>query len=407
MEYLVIRLKGLEGKAAWQVVDGHGAPLGESGSGDLEQAEALTEGRKPVLLIPVRDVFRARLDLPARGRRAALKGVRYALEDRIAGDVEDMHFAVGATSGDQLDVAAIEREQFVEWLGRCSAAGLKPVAAYGEGDALPDLPNSAVALLEPDALLLRNGGGQLVSAEPGELAGLVEILCAEHAGEDGAPFRLVIYCAPALEGTARELMSGLSGREVQLRLLEQGVMAHLAGEALAGQAVNLMQGEFRPHDGQARSFRQIGLGLLAVALLFPAWLGLESWRVEREFQALEEAVDVRLGQLMPDVSDSARVRSEWRRRLGSADLSGAANSDEFLRLLQAMEAGSSERTRLLGLNYDSRSARVQLRAADMDTLEETRRHLLSRGYSVLIQTATPEPNGAVVGELRVRDDSVR
>ncbi len=407
MEYLVVRLKGSQEKAAWQVVDGHGAPLGETGSGDLEQAAALTEGRKLVLLLPVRDVFRARLDLPARGRRTALKGVRYALEDRIAGDVEDMHFAVGATSGDQLDVAAIEREQFVEWLGRCSAAGLKPVAAYGEGDALPALPNSAVALLEPDTLLLRNGGGQLVSTEPGELAGLVEILCAEHAGEDGAPFRLVIYCAPALESTARELMSGLAGREVQLRLLEQGVMAQLAGEALAGRAVNLMQGEFRPQDGQARSFRQIASGLLAVALLVPAWLGMEHWRVEREFQSLQETVDARLGRMMPDVSDSARLRSEWRRRLGFADLSGAANSDEFLRLLQAMEAGSSEKTRLIGLNYDSRSARVHLRAADMDTLDATRRHLRSRGYSVLIQTASPEPNGAVVGELSVRDDSGR
>ena len=407
MEYLVIRFGDLEANATWQVVDSHGAPVPECGEGELAQATAIAEGRKVVLLVPAGEVFRASLELPTRGRRAAVKGARYALEDRIAGDVEEMHFAFGPATGDGLDVAAIERRRLSEWLSRCSSEGLTPVAVYGEGDTLPELPNASIAMLEQDKLLVRNGGGQVASAEPGELASLVDILCAELADEEASPFRLVIYCEPELESAARKAMAQLAGREVELRLLESGVMAHMAAEALSGRGVNLLQGEFRPRDDQHRSFRQIALGLLAVALLFPAWLGLEAWRVEREFQVLEEAVDARLGWLMPDVSDTARLRSEWHSRLGSADLSGAANSDEFLRLLQAMEAGSSERTRLLGLNYDGRSARVQLRASDMETLEETRRHLLSRGYSVLIQTASPEPNGAVVGELSVRDDSVR
>ena len=407
MEYLVIRFGDLEANATWQVVDSHGAPVPECGEGELAQATAIAEGRKVVLLVPAGEVFRASLELPTRGRRAAVKGARYALEDRIAGDVEEMHFAFGPATGDGLDVAAIERRRLSEWLSRCSSEGLTPVAVYGEGDTLPELPNASIAMLEQDKLLVRNGGGQVASAEPGELASLVDILCAELADEEASPFRLVIYCEPELESAARKAMAQLAGREVELRLLESGVMAHMAAEALSGRGVNLLQGEFRPRDDQHRSFRQIALGLLGVALLFPAWLGLEAWRVEREFQVLEEAVDARLGRLMPDVSDTARLRSEWRSRLGSADLSGAANSDEFLRLLQAMEAGSSERTRLLGLNYDGRSARVQLRASDMETLEETRRHLLSRGYSVLIQTASPEPNGAVVGELSVRDDSVR
>ena len=95
MEYLVIRISDLEGGASWQAVDAHGAPLAQCGQGELEQAAELAGGRKVVLLIPAREVFRARLDLPARGRRSAVRGARYALEDRIAGDVEDLHFAVG------------------------------------------------------------------------------------------------------------------------------------------------------------------------------------------------------------------------------------------------------------------------------------------------------------------------
>ena len=407
MEYLVIRIGDLEGRASWQAVDNHGAPLAEAGEGDLEQAAELAEGRRVVLLIPAREVFRARLDLPARGRRSAVKGARYALEDRIAGDVEDLHFAVGPDSGDQLEVAAVERQWLQGFLERVQEAGLLPAAVYGEGDALPHLPNAAAALLEEDALLLRDGGGQAVSAEPGELAGLVDIACSEHAGDEAAPFRLVIYCEPALESVAQQAIAGLNGREVELRLLEQGVLPQLAAESMSGGAVNLLQGEFRRRNDRAGRVRGVAIGLLAVALVYPGYLGMDGWRAQREYQALAVIVESRLRQMMPDAGASADPRAEFRRRVASADLSAAADSDGFLRLLQSLERAGGSGTRVLGLNYGNASASVRLAAANMETLDQVRRRLISSGYSVLIQTAVPESNGSVVGELSIRDDRDR
>lgn len=406
-EYLVVRIRDLEDDVSWQAVDGHGAPLAEGGEGDLGQAAALAEGRKVVVLIPAREVFRARLDLPSRGRRSAVRGAKYALEDRIAGDVEELHFAVGPAVGDQLEVAAVERQWLEDLLRRASDAGLRPIAVYGEGDALPDLPNAAAALLESDSLLLRANGAHVVSAEPGELAGLVDIVCAEHADEEAVPFRLVIYCEPPLEDAAREVMAGLTGREVELRLLQRGVMPQLAAESMSGAAVNLLQGEFRPRNGGGRRLTEAAIGLLALALLYPAYLAMDGWRVHREYQALAGVVDARLRQLMPDVGATAELRSEFGRRVASADLSAAAESDGFLRLLESLGFDGGDRTRVLGLNYRSGSANVRLAAADMETLEQARRRLISSGYSVLIQTAVPESNGSVVGELSIRDDRDR
>lgn len=407
MEYLVIRISDLEGGASWQAVDAHGAPLAQSGEGDLEKAALLAERRQVVLLIPAREVFRARLDLPARGRRSAVKGLRYALEDRIAGDVEDLHFAVGPGAGDQLEVAAADRQWLQRFLERAKEAGLSPVAVYGEGDALPHLPNAAAALLEKDALLLRDGGGQVVSAEPGEFARLVDIACAEHAGGEAAPFRMVIYCEPALESMAQEAIDGLNALEAELRLLEQGVMAQLAAEAMSGAAVNLLQGEFRRRNDRAGRLRDIAIGLLAVALAYPGYLAMDGWRAERKYEALAPIMEARLRQMMPDAGVSAGLRSEFRRRVASADLSAAADSDGFLRLLQSLERAGGAGTRVLGLNYGNASAGVRLAATNMETLDQVRRSLISGGYTVLIQTAVPESNGSVVGELSIRDDRDR
>ncbi len=406
MEHLVIRLAAPDG-AAWQVVDAHGAPLPLSGEGELEQAAALSEGRRVALLLPAQEVFRIRMDLPARGRRAAAKGARYALEDQIAGDVEDLHFTCGPISGKQLDVAAIERKRLAGWLRQSHEAGLNPDSACSEGDALPDMPNVAVALLERDALLLRDGAGRVVAAKPPELAGLVDILRAEHAGEEAVPFRLLIYCEPSLEGAAREAMAKLAGQEVELRLLKQGVMAQLSAEALSGRPVDLLQGEFRRRGKGGRWIRNGILAAAAAALLYPALLGMEGWRAQARYQAAAQAVDDRLSQLMPDVSGSANLRDEFRRRAAAVDLNAAASSDSFLRLIEELERSSGERSRMLGLNFRDGNASARIRAANMDTLENGRLRLRAAGYSVVIQTATPESNGAVAAELEIRDDRDR
>lgn len=407
MESLIVRLPASEGPAFWQVVDEHGALLPLSGEGELEQAAALSRGRKVVLLLPAGEVFRSCLTLPARGRRAAAKGARYALEEQIAGDVEDLHFACGPVSGDHLEVAAIERKQLAGWLRRCHDTGLKPDSACSEGDALPDVPNVVLALLEPDSLLIRNCAGRIVAAMPSELASLVDILCAEDAGEEAVPFRLLIYCEAALEQSAREAMATLRGREVELRLLQQGVMAQLSAEAQSGRPVDLLQGEFRSRNEKGRWVRKGALAALAVALLYPALLAIEGWRAEARYEAVARAVDARLSQLMPDISSSANLRGELRRRSAAVDLGAASRSDGFLRLIEELERVGGDRLEMLGLGFRNGSAGARVRAADMNTLEDGRRRLRSAGYSVVIQTATPESNGAVVAELEIRDERSR
>ena len=103
-----------------------------------------------------------------------------------------------------------DRTRVQDWREQQLAGGMTDLGEVQA--ALPDLPNAA-ALLEEDALLLRDGGGQVVSAGAGELAGLVEIACAEHAGDEAARFRLVIYCEPALKGMAQQAMAGLAVQE--------------------------------------------------------------------------------------------------------------------------------------------------------------------------------------------------
>ena len=94
-EFLVIRLGGdKESLASWIVVDGEGTRRSAPLTGSLAEA-AQDAGDQPVIvLVPATDTSTLTVDLPARGARlrAALP---YALEDHVADEIEDLHFAAG------------------------------------------------------------------------------------------------------------------------------------------------------------------------------------------------------------------------------------------------------------------------------------------------------------------------
>jgi general secretion pathway protein L len=74
--------------------------------------------------------------------------VPYALEEHLAADIEELHFAIGKRAGDSLraPVAVVARALLQEWLTTLRAAGLEPSAIYADSDLLPENTGQAVAL---------------------------------------------------------------------------------------------------------------------------------------------------------------------------------------------------------------------------------------------------------------------
>mgnify|MGYP003440346170 CR=1 FL=1 len=96
-ETLVIRLRASEdAPASWLIVDANGARSGNLQSGPIADALALSQGRRTVVVLPASDVTLARPDLPpVRGAARIAQAVPFALEEHLASDLENLHFAVG------------------------------------------------------------------------------------------------------------------------------------------------------------------------------------------------------------------------------------------------------------------------------------------------------------------------
>jgi len=92
-EYLVIRVGQNQHELAhWIAVDSTGARLGQPESGMLAEATVDVGDRNVIVLVPSAEVLTTSVDIPVKGAKlqAALP---YALEEYLAEDIDDLHFA--------------------------------------------------------------------------------------------------------------------------------------------------------------------------------------------------------------------------------------------------------------------------------------------------------------------------
>src|SRR5690606_28376181 len=98
--------------------DARGNTLAAPQSGPLSLAP-MPAGRPHVcVLVPGTDVLLAQPELPAKAGAKLQQIVPYALEEQLAEDIDNLHFAIGRRSGDSttVPVAVVSQSLMDEWL---------------------------------------------------------------------------------------------------------------------------------------------------------------------------------------------------------------------------------------------------------------------------------------------------
>ena len=123
-QFLVLRISN---PYSWVIIGADGGRLGPVATGTLEDAAPVAKERQVVVIAPGPSVTLARPELPVRSGAKLAQVVPYAMEESLAGEVENFHFAIGATAADgSTEVAAMRREELRSWIDTLAAAGIVP-----------------------------------------------------------------------------------------------------------------------------------------------------------------------------------------------------------------------------------------------------------------------------------------
>ena len=385
-DWLLLRLPRTPDQAAtWLVVDSRGVAQGPPQSGPLSLAAPRSAGRRICVLVPGTDVLVAEPELPTKAGTKLQQLVPYALEEQLADDIDDLHFAIGKRPSDstRTPVAVVTRALMDQWLTALKSNGLDPEAMYADSDLLPQNPGQSVALLEEDVVVVRPPSGSPVTLPADALHEALEMAQASTA-EGGAGRGLILYTgAPewhehsAQVEALRERFDG-----IKIQLLATGPLALFAQQLPTATPTNLLQGPYTPTTSRAvglHAWRVAAMLLVCLVGLHIAGKAAELSVLKRAEHKLDVSIRETVQTVMPGQGASADSRKLLEARLAAARASTTSG------LLPALEALVQAKSAAPGatveaLSFQHGSLELKVAATDASSLDRIGQALRTNGW---------------------------
>lgn len=361
------------------------APLGE--------LLARAAGARLIVLVPGDDVRLTRVTVPARGTAKVLQATPYALEDQLAEDVDDLHFAIGAQQADgSYPVAVVSRARMNEWLAVFRNAGLHVESLIPETLCLPPAEEGRwTGLAEAGHVLVRTGAYSGFGCTQEDLGLLLSLAAAPET-------RPSLQLSLTLEQTADytrldwpvELRPGFShGLQV--------LLPHLNPRT----SINLLQNTYAPTESLKRLWQpwRAAAALAGIALLVAGVTrGVEAYTLGRELQQLQGQNEQRFRTLFPAETRIVNLEAQIEQQAAALQ-GGGSGANSWLALMDQLAQGlaNTPGLTLQGLQYRERSLFVSLVGSDLQGLEELRAHYEQNPAVLLdVQSANSGADGVQI-----------
>ena len=415
-EFLVIRLDVDRKQAAsWIAVDSNGTRTSQPVTGPLASAARDVADRSVIVLVPATTVLTTAVNIPVKGGSRLRAALPFALEEQLADDIEDLHFAAGTRrDSGQVPVAVVAHEQMSEWLEELDAAGLSASRIVPENYGLARIPGTMSLLAAEDQIIFNDGANNefvMQGAKPSDalaVAGALE----DSDNEDHASGHLLVYCSQGDEERFQHDWNALRHElaSVDINLLPDGVLPRLAVTVAAGNGINLLQGRYgaKTEIGALfRPWRYAAVLFLTLGVLVFGGKVADYYRLTQEEVALKAQFAQVYQSIRPndqrEVVDPVATVNSVRRGLG-APTALQVLLPSLLQLGQAVQ--QNQTVKIEAISYRAGVIDVRLTAPDVATLDKIQKAVSSSGrFSAAIQS-TDQVGEKINSRIQIREAGV-
>lgn len=377
------------------------------GADELGELQERARSRDTLVLVPGQDVLMTEVALPAGSQRLLPALVPNSLEDELASDIDDLHFAwpAGAKPAGMeqpFAVAVVAHSAMQQWQQWLSSADIDADIWCRDTYAVP-VPSAELqwnVLQLGDDIIVRSGAHSGFTVD----ATLFAELALGALPEQGS---VTLHCygaVPAAEAlVALEPRFVISHADIELPLSS-------VGEALSVRSgpnapINLRQNTYKPtkkrRAGARINWRPAALAagiLLAMAYISEV---IEYVRLGQQQSAMQQAIEDTYRAAFPDETRIVNVRSQLQQRLDSV---GGSVGADALAILSALEPGfrASSDIKVELLRFDSGVLRLTARASNFNSLEQFRAAATASGALLVEQGPVNNQSNGVTGSFVIR-----
>jgi general secretion pathway protein L len=415
-EWLLIRLpRTAEQPVTWITADPRGNPSGPPQSGPLSLAAPRAAGRRVCVLVPGSDVLLVEPEVPLKAGTKLQQVVPFALEEQLADDIEELHFAIGKRASDssRTPVAVVKRSLLDEWLSMLRTNGIEPEALYADSDLLPQNPGQAVALIEEDTVVVR---APLASPVTLPADALVEALAIAQQPLSNQPASaelsatgtrgLVLYTGAAEWHRHSAQVEGLRERfdGIKIQLLTSGPLALFAQQLPTTAGINLLQGDYVPKTTRTvgwQAWRVAAILLVCLIGLHVVGKAAELTLLKRNENKIDSSIGETFRQAMPGEHSTVDARRRLEQRLSAIRNGGDAGG--FLPALQALvdARGAAPGTVLQAISFRDGAVEMKVTAPDAASLDHLSQSLSASGWHAQLTSGNAVTSG-YEGRIQVK-----
>lgn len=399
----IVRL--IDDRLAWYPPGASDEPvwLDDETAADNLRAVLAQRRMKVCFAVPGADARLLTLTVTAAEKKHLAKSLPFMLEEQVAADVDELHFAYTALDAQTIAVAVCARQKMAYWQERL--AEFPGITQWlPESLLLPYRDNEWCVVLdrgvEDETAVVRTGVAQGFTSERVMLEPL--LMAALQSAEP--PAAVVVY------GSDQQADTSLIPESLQA--VVQWRQGNLFSAMLLSDAVhpdlNLLQGGFAPRLPFERWWKYWRAAAALFAVAFGLQLGadyLELRELDKNNLALRQAVETSYRQAFPK---GAVVDAEKQLSRQLDALRGTSESGGFVSLMEQVGSvvAAMPGTSIATINYNDKSAemRMNLVAANFEAVEELRTKINAVGLEAVMESSNAQDKG-VRARLRIGERS--
>ncbi len=405
-EPIYVRLPHAEtGEVAWRSRPRSETGPDGAGQGGVEELAAAARLHDLVLLVPTADVLLTQVTLPVRNRSRLRQATPFALEEDLAEDIEELHFALGTTAAGKTPVAVVARARMAQWLEALEVAGTPVAAILPDVLALPHRDGCWSLLVDAERVLLRSGSAAGIEIDSADAEMVIRRLLQRA---EAPPGEVDLYTTPAGSDVCGPLRALLEehGMEVH-EYAVSGLLACADLRPLRALPVNLRQGPFAPRQAARRQWLRWRAAAALLAAFVALQFGLGLYRLQRmqsENHALEEQTRQLFHRAFPDIHRVVDMRAQARQQLAQLRAQTGGGSARFLEMLDRFSTalGNGQSITLKGISYDRGVLDLNVRADKLDRIDRLKKSITAGGrFRFDIKSVNNNPGG-IDARLEIR-----
>jgi general secretion pathway protein L len=412
-EYVVIRLAAEDQEVQWIFADSNGTQRSNTSSGSLEQVAAEIGDRSVIVLVPSVELLSTTVHIPARSSAKIKAALPFALEENLAEDVENLHFAVGdRQENNRLPVAVVARDTLDGWLDRLREVGIEPAILSPDSHGLARIPGTLSVLVDDDTIMFNDGGDTdfaMQGVKPSDVLVFAGQLGESQNEDEEKSGHLIVFCTSEQEQNLSHDWIALRQElhSVDINILPDGVLPKLAVTVAAGHGVNLMQGQYGKRTDYASLFgpwKAAAIMLLTLGIMALALKGLSYYQLQQDELALRAQFNAEYHLIRPnetrEIVDPVATVISLRRSVG-----GSAAPQVFLpglrELGDAIAANSS--AEIETITYRAGVIDLRLTTPDVATLDSIQKAVSSSGRFRASIQSTDQIADKINGRIQIRE----